>query len=98
MNNVSTLRHSRAHRDAAKRNAKALATRFVTRVTIETSEKAAYRLLMFGLPAGVRLVGQFKAAYGTINVFIFVIDAGCSFAFDPRSPYFQITNTERVRK
>lgn len=42
--------------------------------------------------------GVFKAAYGTINVFIFVIDAGCSFAFDPRSPYFQITNTERVRK
>lgn len=98
MNHATTLRHSRAHRDAVKRNEKAIATRFITRVTLETNEKAAYLFLRCGLPNGVRLVNQFRAEYGAVYVLIVEIDAGCSFAFDPNSPIFAITKTERVRK
>jgi len=39
MNHATTLRHSRAHRAAVERNAEALDAKYVTRVTIEGSEK-----------------------------------------------------------
>lgn len=98
MNHATTLRHSRAHRDAAKRNAKALDAKFVTRITIETSEKAAYKLLVSGFQPGVRLVHQHLANYGRAAVLVFEVEAGCSFAFDPYGPHFEIKKTERVRK
>lgn len=97
MNHATTLRHSRAHRAAVERNAEALDAKYVTRVTIEGSERDCYDLVRFGFPAGVTLVSQHASDYGCSGRLVVECQNRSAFSFHSRAP-FKVVKTERVRK
>lgn len=98
MNHASTLRHSRAHRAAATRNAKAISANFFTRVTIQIREDSARRIGRSIPPKGVRVFNHYVDLHQGVEVFVFDIYHGSGFAFDANSSLYRIVKTERIRK
>ncbi len=99
MTKPSTLRHSRAHRDAAKRNAKKIASHFVFRTVIDVPEKYYGRILNADYPTGVKIIRSQLADDLRSVIFLFEIDPAITlFSFDDFSPLFTVLKTERVRK
>lgn len=97
MNHATTLRHSRAHRDAAKRNARAIAAHFITRVTLETDERSAFNLVRYGLPRGVCVIGQSLTNYERSALLVIDIEPGCGAMFYG-GDHIKIIKQERIRK
>ncbi len=98
MNHATTLRHSRTHRDAAKRNAKALDARFTTRVTLRMRRRDSDKMPSDSLEHGLTVIARRENYIDDTTSVMVEIAPGSAFAFDPKSKHFRIEKIEKVRK
>lgn len=98
MNIPSILRHSKAHRAAAVRNAAELDKHFETRFTLECSGRNAAVLMRALHSSSCRIIQHCSMSYGLVTQFIVAVDGGKSLLMDASGDLFRVVKTEKVRK